>query len=58
MADPKYLTGDKSGLKEFIDKFDVNIETLLPHRVNLLTLSKTFLFDCDGMFPAQIENTG
>lgn len=23
MSDPKYLTGDGAGIKEFIDKFDV-----------------------------------
>lgn len=28
MAGPKYLTGDKSGIEEFIDKFDVCTATL------------------------------
>lgn len=29
-ATPKYLTGDKAGINEFIDKFDVSDFYLLP----------------------------
>lgn len=27
---PKYLTGDKEGIKEFIDKFDVSVQETAP----------------------------
>jgi hypothetical protein len=37
MAAPKYLTGDKAGIQEFLDKFDVSIEFWLSTKLTIST---------------------
>lgn len=50
MAQPKYLTGDKAGIEEFINKFDVSAQSQSPMDCALLTeWRQVFLFDCDGV---------
>lgn len=60
---PRYLTGDGEGIREFIDKFDVSIDSI--HNFSLCcfapsqigsakvtdNLLQVFLFDCDGLYP-------
>jgi len=48
MAGPKYLTGDKAGIHEFLDKFDVRQLYSSNHPPSLTRSTQVFLFDCDG----------
>ena len=47
MSQPRYLTGDKAGIQEFLDKFDVCTSSLAGG-CHWQACSQMFLFDCDG----------
>jgi hypothetical protein len=53
MAQPRYLTGDKTGIQEFLEKFDVSrgapgICEVLVSLIDCHCDGQVFLFDCDG----------
>ena len=58
---PKYLTGDRTAINQFIDLFDVS-DFPLPRMWMPAgsPTTKTFLFDCDGQYcsPRPIGHSG
>lgn len=42
MAQPRYLTGDKAGIEEFIDKFDVSTSHPIEEKLLISSLSPSY----------------